>query len=379
MKKLKIAIVHDYLKEYGGAERVVEAMLEIWPDAPVYTTVFLPEFAGPHRERVEKWNIKTSFLQYFPLKVKLISLFRLVAPFVFWTFDLRKFDVVITSSAGSYTSPNFVRTNKKSTLVCYYHTPPRYLYGYAVANDWRNNIFRRVLLVLGQIPMFFLRILDKKAAQIPDYLVANSKEVAGRIRRFYGRDATVIYPPVEIPKIDGSVKKENFYVIGGRVSRHKGHDIAIKAFTKLGLPLKVFGGTFASYGLDQFKKSAGTNIEFLGEVPDAEKWKLMKRAKAFIFPSEQEDFGIIPVEAMASGTPVIALGQGGVLETVIDGKTGVLFYERTPESLVEAVKKFEKTKFKPEDCINQAKKFSKERFKKEMREFVNKHAGTTRS
>lgn len=378
MKKLKVAIVHDYLKEYGGAERVVEAMLEIWPDAPVYTAVYLPKYAGPHRGRIEKWNVKTSFLQYFPLKEKLISLFRLIAPFVFWTLNLKKFDVVITSSAGTYTSPNFVRTNNKSTLVCYYHTPPRYLYGYAVANDWRNNIFRKILLVLGQIPMFFLRIFDRYAAQIPDHVLANSREVAGRIKRFYKREATVIYPPVEMPKIQSSIVKENYYVIGGRVSRHKGHDIAIKAFTRLGLPLKVFGGTFASYGLDQFKKFAGPNIEFLGEVTDEEKWELLKKAKGFVFPSEQEDFGIAPVEAMAAGTPVIALGQGGPLETIIDGKTGIFFNERTPESLAEAVKRFEKMKFDSGDCITQAKKFSKERFKKEMLQFVNSHAGITR-
>jgi glycosyltransferase involved in cell wall biosynthesis len=371
---MKIAIVHDYLKEYGGAERVVESLLEIWPGTPVYTTVFLPEFAGPHRSRVEKWNIKTSFLQGIPFKEKLISLFRFVAPIVFYSIDLTKYDVVIVSSAGTYTSPNFVRMNTESTLICYYHTPPRYLYGYPVANDWKNNIFRRTLLILGKIPMFFLRVLDKHAAQLPNYLIANSKEVAGRIKKFYHRESTVIYPPVEILEVSASIKKENYYLIGGRVSRHKGHDIAIKAFTRLALPLKVFGGTFASYGLDQFKKNAGDNIEFLGEVTEKEKWELMKHAKAFIFPSEQEDFGIIPVEAMAVGTPVIALAQGGPLETIIEGKTGVFFNERTPESLIEAVKKFEKMKFKSEDCINQAKKFSKERFKREMREFIQKHA-----
>jgi glycosyltransferase involved in cell wall biosynthesis len=374
---MKIAIVHDYLKEYGGAEKMVEALLEIWPNAPVYTTVFLPEFAGPHRSSVEKWNVKTSFLQKIPFKAKLISLFRFTAPIVFSMMDLTKYDVVIVSSAGTYTSPNFIRMNKKATLICYYHTPPRYLYGYPVANDWKNNIARRMLLVLGQIPMFFLRILDKKAAQIPKYLIANSKEVAGRIKRFYNRDSTVIYPPVEIPKIDSAIKKENYYLIGGRVSRHKGHDIAIKAFTKLDLPLKVFGGTFASYGLDQFKKDAGDNVEFLGEVSEEEKWNLMKKAKGFIFPSEQEDFGIIPVEAMAAGTPVIALAQGGPLETIVEGTTGLFFNERTPESLMGAVRKFEKMKFNSEDCITQAKKFSKERFKKEILEFVNKHAGTS--
>ncbi|WKZ25465.1 MAG: glycosyltransferase [bacterium] len=367
---VKVAIVHDYLKEFGGAEKVVEALLEIWPDAPVYTSVFLPKYAGPHRERIEKWNIKTSILQHIPFKAKLISMFRFVAPFIFGFIDLSKFDVVITSNAGTYTSPNFVKVSKKTLFIAYYHTPPRYLYGYPVANDWTNNWFRRTLLVLGQIPMHFLRILDFKSAQFPNYLLTNSNEVKSRVSKFYRRDSKVIYPPVEIPDIRPNIVKENYYLIGGRVSRHKGHDIAISAFTKLGLPLKVFGGTFASYGLDQFKKNAGKNVEFLGEVTDSEKWELMRSAKAFIFPSEQEDFGIIPVEAMAAGTPVIALNQGGVKETVVDGKTGIFFEERTPESLAQAVMKFTKMKFKPEDCIKQAKKFSKERFKKEMLQFV---------
>jgi glycosyltransferase involved in cell wall biosynthesis len=221
--------------------------------------------------------------------------------------------------------------------------------------------------------MYFLRKLDFKAAQIPDYFIANSKEVAGRIKRFYGRDSTVIYPPVEIPEIKLPIQKGNYYLIGGRVSRHKGHDIAVKAFTKLGLPLKVFGGTFASYGLDQFKKDAGPNIEFLGEVAEKEKWDLMEHAKAFIFPSEAEDFGIIPVEAMAAGTPVIALAQGGQLETVVDGKTGIFFNERTPASLANAVRRFDDLNHRnitSEECIKRAKVFSKKRFKKEIKEVV---------
>lgn len=376
---MKIAIVHDYLKEYGGAERVVETLLEIWPKAEVYTTVFLPSYAGPHRERIEKWKIKTSFLQHFPLKAKLISLFRFIAPLVFKSFDLSKYDLVITSTAGTYTSPNFVKIGKKTLLIQYCHTPPRYLYGYPTANDWTNNWFRKILLVMGAIPMHFLRMLDFKFAQLPKYIIANSQEVARRIEKFYRRKAMVIYPPVEIPHSSQFTvhSSRDYYLIGGRVSRHKGHDIAIKAFTKLGLPLKVFGGTFASYGLDQFKKDTGKNIEFLGEVTEEEKWELMKGAKAFIFPSEQEDFGIIPVEAMAVGTPVIALNQGGVKETVIDGKTGVFFNERTVESLIKAVKRFDESihrSIKAEDCIAQAKKFSKERFKKEMLQFVNTHA-----
>jgi glycosyltransferase involved in cell wall biosynthesis len=221
--------------------------------------------------------------------------------------------------------------------------------------------------------MHFLRMLDFQSAQRPKYFLANSKEVAARIQKFYRRDAVVIYPPVDVSSglaVSKKYPKENFYLTGGRLSRHKGMDIAVKAATKLRFPLKVFGGGFASYGEGQLRAMAGKNVEFLGEITDSQKWELMAKARAFLFPSEQEDFGIVPVEAMSAGTPVIALGQGGVLETVVDAKTGVLFSERSTESLAGAIKRFEKMKILSEACIKQAQKFSKERFKREIREFV---------
>lgn len=377
MSSLKIALVHDYLKEYGGAERVLQTLHEIWPKAPIYTSIFLPKFAGPNRSKVEKWNVKTSFLQYIPFKGKLISPARLIAPFLFKSFDLSRYDVVVVSSTGTYTSPNFVKTAKKTLHICYFHTPPRYLYGYPVANPWEEVAWRRVLKFFGQVPMHFLRPTDFKAAQIPDYVIANSQEVAARIEKFYRRKAKVIYPPVDIPRLTQSSKlkaKSSYYLAGGRLARHKGQDLAIKACTKLNLPLKVFGRGFASYGEEHLRKLAGPTVEFLGEVTDEQKIKLMADAKALIFPSEYEDFGIIPVEAMAVGTPVIALRSGGVVETVIDGKTGVFFDQPTEDSLIGAIKKFVKLKINPEDCINQAKKFSKDRFKKQMLKFVNDHA-----
>jgi len=371
VNRLKVAIIHDYLKEFGGAEKVVEALLELWPDASVFTTVFLPKYSGPHRSVVEKWDVKTTILQYLPFKAKLLSPFRLIAPWIFKSIDLSNYDLVIVSAAGTYTSPNFVKVGNKTLHICYCHTPPRYLYGYPVANAWNEVPWRKILKFFGQVPMHFLRMLDYQSAQLPDYFVANSKEVAARIQKFYRRDSTVIYPPVDIPKPKIVDKKGNYYLTGGRLSRHKRQDLAIRACTSLNLPLKVFGGTFASYGIKELKKYAGPNVEFLGEIADEKKWELMVGAKAFIFPSEQEDFGILPVEAMAIGTPVIALKQGGVLETVIDGKTGIFFNEPTVESLVEAIKQFSGLTVKQSDCINQAKKFSKEIFKKKMIEFVS--------
>jgi len=370
MKKLKVALVHDYIKEFGGAERVLETFHEMFPDADVYTSAYLPHFLGPHRDRFKDWKIHTSFFQYFPLKAKLISLARFFAPLMFYSFDLCEYDLVITSTTGTYTSPNYLRTGKNTLHICYCHTPPRYLYGYAVANDWTNNWFRRILLVLGQIPMHFLRILDFKFAQIPDYFISNSNEVGLRIQKFYRREATTIYPPVELNHVVKVNKKEDFYLAGGRLSRAKRIDLAIYTCKKLNLKLKVFGKGFGNIK-DELSKISSSNIEFVGEVSDKEKMELYAKAKAYILPADNEDFGIVALESMASGTPVIAYRSGGLKESIIENKTGIFFDNLDTESVVTSIKKFEKMKFKQKDCINQAKKFSKERFKKEMLQFVH--------
>lgn len=367
---MKVALVHDYIKEFGGAERVLETFHEIYPNADVYTSVYLPKYLGPHKERFDKWHIKSSFFQYMPLNAKLISLARFIAPLMFYQFDLTKYDLVITSTTGTYTSPNFLRIGKKTLHLCYCHTPPRYLYGYAVANDWTDNWFRRILLVLGQIPMHFLRILDFKFAQRPDYFISNSNEVSSRINKFYRRDAITIYPPVELDHVVRGVKKQDFLLAGGRLSRAKRIDLAIEACKKLNLKLKVFGKGFGNIK-DELSKISNKNIEFVGEVDDHEKMKLYAEARGYILPADNEDFGIVAVESMASGTPVIAYRSGGLKESIIDGKTGLFFDELNVESVVNAIKKFNKMKFKSEDCINQAKKFGKERFKKEMLQFID--------
>lgn len=368
---MKIALVHDYIKEYGGAEKVLKALHEIYPKAPIFTSVYLPKYLGPHRERFAKMDIRPSWLQKIPFKAKLISPFRLIAPKVFAAMDFSKYDVVIVSATGAY-QPNIIKKGK-AIQVCYCHTPPRYLYGYATARNWkRNPIFR----VLGEFVNHFLRMVDFNSSRNVDYFIANSKEVASRIEKFYRRDSAVIYPPVDIEN-DTDMKKitvkRDYYLAGGRLARPKRVDIAVKACTKLKLPLIVFGKTFAGYG-KELTKMAGPVVEFVGEATDEAKKLLMAEAKAFIFPSDSEDFGITPVEAMSVGTPVIAYRSGGVVESVVEGKTGVFFDQPTPESLIGAVKKFDKMNIRPEDCINQAKKFSKERFVKELTSFIQKYA-----
>lgn len=367
---MKVALVHDYIKEYGGAERVLEALHEIWPEAPVYTTVYLPEFLGPHKERFRDWKIVTSWLQKIPYVYKLISPIRLLTPYIFENWDFSEFDLVIVSSTGAY-FPNLLVLDPQTVQITYTHTPPRYLYGYPTARDWRKHWWGRIL---GGIFNHYLRQIDFLSYQRPEYIIANSQEIKGRIEKFYRREATVIYPPVDIKPRTKNYElrtKTKYYLAGGRLARAKRIDLAIEACNRLGFNLKIFGKGFADYE-EELRGLAGSTIEFVGEVNDLELGELYKGAQALIYPSEYEDFGIIPVESQAWGVPVIGLDQGGVKETIIPGKTGILFSNATVESLVEAIKSFEKLKINPRDCIKQAEKFSKERFKREIRDFISK-------
>ncbi len=377
MKDLKVAIIHDYIKEYGGAERVLESLHNVFPKAPVYTLVYLPNYLGPHKSRFEGWNIKTSWADIIPFRAKLISPLRLIAPILFKSLDFSEYDVVIVSATGAY-NPNNITTqsykddNKKAVHISYVHTPPRYLYGYETARDWRKNIITRTI---GAAATHFLRLNDYKSAQNVDFFIANSEEVKKRIEKFYRKDAVVIYPPVEakIPKV--KVKKGNYYIGGGRIARAKHTDLIIDTFIKNGLRLMLFGKGFAGFE-EEIKEKIGSkkNIEFLGEITDDRKNVMMAGAKAFVFASADEDFGITPVEAMMVGTPVIAHRSGGPKETVIEGKTGLFFDEFSVESLNSAIKKFEKTTFNADEIKDHAQKFGKERFEKEIKEFVEKHA-----
>lgn len=361
---MKIAIVHDYIKEYGGAERVLEELIKIYPEAEIYTTVFLPQFLGPHRNRFEKYDITSSFLQHIPFNAKLISPLRLLSPLAFKSFDFSGFDVIVVSQTGAY-FPNLV--NKKSArLITYTHTPPRYLYGYKTARNLSKNKF---ISFLTHIANHFLRIIDSSSSENVDQFIANSKEVRGRIEKFYRREAVVVYPPVEIPSMKNS-RKNDFYLTGGRLARAKGTDVIIKAFNANGLPLKIFGKGFAGFE-EELKGMAKENIEFVGEVSDDEKFKLMANARAFVFASYDEDFGITPVESMGVGTPVIAYKSGGVKETVEEGVSGLFYEKNTSESLNKAIEKFEKLKFESSRVKKTAEKFSTKEFDKKIKEIIN--------
>lgn len=373
MQKLKVALVHDYIKEYGGAERVLESLHEIFPDAPIYTSVYLPSFLGPHQDRFKKMNIKTSLLQYIPFKSKLISPFRIISPLVFKMMNFDKFDVVIVSSTGAY-MPNNI-TKGKAKLICYCHTPARYLYGFETARKVNNKFLKAGMHVV----FHFLRIFDFYASQNVDMFIANSEEVKKRIWKYYKKDAIVINPPVATKLQETNYKKQTreYYVAGGRLARAKHPELAIKAAIELGFDLKVFGKSFAGYE-QELKRIAHPNrsslersgVEFLGEVTEDKKWDLLSHAKAYISPSRDEDFGLLNVEALSVGTPVIAHASGGALETIVDNKTGVLFKKLNQKSVVDAIKKFEKLNIKAIDCKKQAEKFSEEIFKTKIRSII---------
>lgn len=369
---MRVALVHDYIKEYGGAERVLEALHEIWPDATVFTTLFLPRFLGPHKKRFRNWKIETSTLAKIPFSEKLISPVRVFTPYVFENMDFSGFDLVIVSATGAY-FPNLINRKPDTLHVCFCHTPPRYLYGYPTARNWRKTFLGRIM---GGFINHHLRQVDFISAQRPDFFLANSKEVQRRIKKFYRREAEVIYPPVGLVDVI-SKKKLNanpldagrYYLTGGRLARAKHIDLAIEACNKLNLPLKVFGRGFAGYE-KELEKTAGTKTEFVGEVSEEKLIGLYRDAKALIYPSEDEDFGIIPVEAQAFGVPVVAYRSGGVTESVIDGETGIFFDELTADGIVKSIKLLNQKLIKSENCVKNARRFSKKRFKREILHFV---------
>lgn len=362
---MRVALVHDYLREYGGAERVLEVLHEIWPDAPVFTAYVNLAAMGENGKRFKKWDIRPSWFQKLPFGNKLLSPFRIFGPMMFESFDLSEFDLVISSSSATHLAKSVI-TKPETLHISYIHTPPRFLYGYTTSFNYKKHWWTRIG---GEIINHFMRIYDFEVSQRPDILVANSKNVAARIKKFYRRDSIVIYPPVDIKKPKTKNSKLYFLTVG-RLVRGKGVDVIIEACTKLGLPLKVVG---TGPELKNLKHSS--NIEFLGQVSDEELARLYAGARATIVASEDEDFGIVPVESMACGTPVIAPAAGGFLETIIAGKTGEYFNNATAVELMKILESFNPEKYKAEDCRKQASKFSKERFKKEILQLVEKNQG----
>lgn len=366
---MKVALAHDYLREYGGAERVLEALHEIFPDAPVYTAYVNLEAMGENGKRFKGWKIIPSWFQKFPFANRLLSPFRLFATMMFESFDLSDYDLVISSSSAIYMAKAVI-TKPETLHISYIHTPPRYLYGYVTSFNYKKRLITRVL---GELVNHITRIYDFEVSQRPDILVANSKNIQNRIKKFYRRESVVIYPPIDLSEIRLQKKKEDYFLVLNRLVRGKGTEVIVEAATNLGINLKIAG---TGPELENLKRIAGKNVEFLGWVSDEERVRLLQNAKALIVASEDEDFGITSIEAQAAGTPVIAPASGGFLETVVDSKTGLLYGgsgQVDMDSLIKGIERFNDLRFKTEDLRENAEKFSVERFKKEILQLVEKN------
>ena len=359
-QNMKIAIVHDYLNQRGGAERVVDAISNIFPDAPIYTSIYFPDDTFPG---FKNKDIRTSFMQNFPFIRRHFKKYFFIYPFAFKRFNFDEYDVVISSSSA-YASG--IDTGPNTLHICYCHTPARFLYMY----DEYVKREKYDLLVKFLLPYFIARLKkwDIDNSINVNYFIANSSAVSERIKKYYGRKSDVIYPPIETQKYKQSDSAGNYFLVVSRLATYKRLDLAIKAFTRLKFPLKVVG---TGPDLADLKKMSSSNIEFLSAVSDNSLLELYRDAKALVFPG-LEDFGITPLEAQASGIPVIAYGEGGALETVVDGKTGVFFHEQTPEALVEAVNKFNSVRFDKKFIKSHADIFDFEIFKNKLLRFINK-------
>lgn len=363
---MNVALVHDQLSEFGGAERVLLVLHEMFPKAPIYTA-FVRK-GSKAAERFRDADIRPSWAQKIPgFATKLHSPLRFLAPLIWESFDFTGYDLVI-SSAGWYITKGIL-TNPRTIHISYVHSPPRYLYGYPTSIEWRKYWPIRLY---GNFINHFLREYDFVAAQRPDVLIANSENTRKRIQKFYRREATVIYPPVSI-EVPGTSRKKYFLIVS-RVVGGKGLKLAVQACTDLSLPLKVVGQP-AGWASEwkEIRKIAGPTVEFLGFVSDKELVQLYSGAEAFLATAQDEDFGMTVVEAQLCGTPVIVYRGGGYVETVEDGVTGQFFDEYSVDGLKDALKKFkdQSSKFKSSEIQKHARRFSKERFASEMKRVID--------
>ncbi len=368
---MKVALIHDHLAQDGGAEKVLKVFSDMFPEAPIYTLLYEDKHVTKY---FKNRRVETSIIQKLPGGIKHYQWYLFFMPMAVEFFDLSAYDLVISDTSsfakGVITKPNCLH-------ICYCHTPTRYLWSdtHQYINELKyNKWFKKIIsLILNKI-----RIWDRLAADRVDVFIANSVTVKDRIAKYYRRDSTVIYPPVETERfsiidLNQQAKTEKYFLAGCRLAPYKRIDLVVEAFKKLGADyqLKIFGD---GVDLERLKIIAAKaqNIEFLGRVSEDEKVKLFQGAQAFINPQE-EDFGITVVESMASGRPVIAYRLGGATETIIENKTGIFFNEQTVPSLIAAINQFESTNFNPQEIRAHAEKFSVANFTQQIGNFIAAH------
>ncbi|MDP3953700.1 MAG: glycosyltransferase [bacterium] len=360
LSNLKVAIVHDYLNQFGGQERVLLNLLELFPNAPVYTLIYDKSVLGKHLNGTE---VHTSILDN-PLVRKYHRLFIPLLGHAAETINLKdEYDLIITNTMGFVKGVRYSR----GINIAYNHAPLRYAWEPHV---YLKDMFPKFMIYAGMPALRYVRWQDKRFSQKPDYMLANSNYIASKLKQFYGRDATVLYPPIEdhIFNYDPQIKREDYFLAFGRMIHYKKFPLVVEAFKKNGLPLKVVGS-----GPDEgaVKRAAGgaTNIEVLPFMETYQLRDVVRKARATVIP-QLEDFGLTTVESIACGTPVVGYNQGGTAEIITDGQNGILFSDQTVDGLRSAIERFEKTQFEPERVAKSALRFAKANFQERFVDLV---------
>jgi glycosyltransferase involved in cell wall biosynthesis len=363
---MKIALVHEWLVFYAGGERVFESFTNIWKDADVFALVdFLND---EHRKIILKGkHAHTTFIQKLPFAEKKFRSYLPLFPLAIESLNLSKYDVIISSS-HAVTKGVLKRPNQLHISYC--HSPMRYIWDEAETYFEAAKLNKGFKKIVATKILNYLRKWDLKTAQRPDYLIANSIYIAEKLKRIYKRDSTVIYPPVDVDKFECVENKDDYYFVASRLVPYKRIDLIVEAFSQMPDKRLVIAGTGPE--LNKLKSNFLVNVEFIGYQDEKSLKELMQKAKAFVFTAE-EDFGIVVVEAMACGTPVIALNKGGTAETVVDGKTGILFENQNVEDIKNAVRRFEiiEDSFNHKEISEYTKKFSRKIFEEKIKQYVD--------
>ena len=359
---MKIALLHDWLNQMGGAENVLEVLVSMFPESPIFTTIYAPDLMPP---AYQSWDIRPGWLNRAPGIHRRHQAYLLLYPAAVRSLDLRGYDLILSNKSGFI---HGARTTPSQRHLCYCLTPTRYVWDYR-AYAARERLGALTGLFLTPL-IALLRRWDYQAAQRVDQFCAISTEIQARIRACYGRGASIIAPPVDTDRFQPvSRPRADYYFIVSRLIPYKRLDLAVRACTEMGRRLIIAGDGRDRAALEAL---AGPSVTFTGYLPRQEIIRLMANCKAFIFPG-REDFGITPVEAQAAGRPVIAYAAGGALDTVIEGETGVFFQQQTVESLIEAIHRLEAISFDPQHIRRHAERFSIPRFKRELRTWIKRH------
>lgn len=366
---MKVALIHDYLREYGGAERVLETLHAMFPDAPVYVAVYDRQRLGEQAARFESWDIRETVMAHWPLAKRLVSPLRVASAWSFERLDLSEYDVVI-SSTNMYMA-KAVHVRPGALHLSYVHTPPRSLYGHSTMTNWKKNPLIRVG---GELINFWMRYVDFQTAQRPDVLIANSRTTQQRITKYYRRPSTIVPPPVEM--VDNKIKplpmsKRSYALFVGRMAFSKHPELAVLACRELNIPIKVVG---VGAMLPDLQKYASDNVEFLGAVDDHRLQELYKEARVLIFPAEDEDFGIVPIEAMACGTPVVAHHSGEPRYTVKPKVSGLHVTNLERKDWKRVIKEAWDFEWKPSEIQASVKSYSRQAFEQKIRELIRTKA-----